>query len=194
MKLVIATHNRHKYEEIKALLPEGIELLTLSDIGCREEIPETGSTLKENASQKSAFVQERFGIDCFADDTGLMVEALGGRPGVYSARYAGENASYQDNVDKLLREMEGKTDRRAEFRTVISLRLGGEEFFFEGAVKGTILEDERGKEGFGYDPVFLPEGKDRTFAQMTLEEKGMLSHRARAVEKLIHFLKTRPRS
>ena len=187
MKLVFATHNRHKFEEISAVLPAGVELVpywTLSG----EEIPETGATLSEIASQKSAYVRDRFGLDCFADDTGLMVDALGGAPGVYSARYAGEHVTYRDNVLKLLSEMQGKEDRRARFMTVISLWLDGREYFFEGRVEGSITPDERGEAGFGYDPVFLPQGCDRTFAQMSLEEKGRMSHRARAVRAMVDFL------
>lgn len=187
MKLVFATHNRHKFEEIGAILPAGVELVpywTLSG----EEIPETGTTLSENASQKSAYVRDRFGLDCFADDTGLMVDALGGAPGVYSARYAGEHVTYRDNVLKLLSEMQGKEDRRARFVTVISLWLDGREYFFEGRVEGSITPDERGEAGFGYDPVFLPQGCDRTFAQMSLKEKGRMSHRARAVRAMVDFL------
>ena len=187
MKLVFATHNRHKFEEISAVLPAGVELVpywTLSG----EEIPETGATLSENASQKSAYVRDHFGLDCFADDTGLMVDALGGAPGVYSARYAGEHVTYRDNVLKLLSEMQGKEDRRARFMTVISLWLDGREYFFEGRVEGSITPDERGEAGFGYDPVFLPQGCDRTFAQMSLEEKGRMSHRARAVRAMVDFL------
>ena len=187
IKLVFATHNRHKFEEISALMPVGIELVpywTLSE----KEIPETGDTLSQNAYQKSSYVLQNYSLDCFADDTGLEVEALGGAPGVYSARYAGEQATYQDNVLKLMAAMEGKDNRRARFATVISLLLDGKEYFFNGYVDGVITRGQRGAEGFGYDPVFLPDGFDRTFAEMSLEEKGGISHRARAVRAMIGFL------
>ena len=153
-----------------------------------EDIPETGATLAENAGQKSAYVRDHFALDCFADDTGLEVEALDGAPGVYSARYAGENATYQDNVLKLLAALQGKTNRKARFATTISLRLEGREYLFNGYVEGEITPRQHGTDGFGYDPVFLPQGYDRTFAQMTLEEKGRISHRARAVRAMIRFL------
>lgn len=187
IKLVVATHNRHKFEEIAALMPSGVELKPYWELS-GEEIPETGDTLTENARQKSAYVREHFSADCFADDTGLEVEALDGAPGVYSARYAGPGATYQDNVDKLLQAMAGVQDRRARFVTLISLWLHGREYLFEGSVEGTILESPQGEDGFGYDPVFLPQGCDRSFAQMTLEEKGRISHRARATEAMIAFL------
>ena len=187
IKLVFATHNRHKFEEIAVLMPEGVELVPYWELS-GQEIPETGDTLAQNAYQKSSYVLRRFASDCFADDTGLEVAALNGAPGVYSARYAGEHATYRDNVNKLLREMEGARDRRARFVTVISLLLEGREYFFEGCVDGTIVRQPQGTDGFGYDPVFLPEGFDRTFAQMTLEEKGRISHRARAVQAMLGFL------
>ena len=192
IKLVFATHNRHKFEEISALMPAGIELVpywTLSE----KEIPETGDTLSQNAYQKSSYVLQNYGLDCFADDTGLEVEALGGAPGVYSARYAGEHASYQDNVLKLLAAMAGKENRRARFATVISLLLDGKEYFFNGYVDGMITRGQRGVEGFGYDPVFLVPEKGRTFGQLTAEEKGAISHRGKALrafsEKLATYLK-----
>ena len=174
IKLVVATHNRHKFEEIAALMPSGVELKPYWELS-GEEIPETGDTLTENARQKSAYVRQHFSADCFADDTGLEVDA-------------GPGATYRDNVDKLLQAMAGVQDRRARFVTVISLWLHGREYLFEGSVEGTILESAQGKEGFGYDPVFLPQGCDRSFAQMTLEEKGRISHRARATEAMIAFL------
>lgn len=188
IKLVFATHNRHKFQEIAALMPDGVELLPYWELSA-EDIPETGATLAENASQKSAYVREHFAMDCFADDTGLEVEALGGAPGVYSARYAGEQATYQDNVLKLLGALQGQDNRRARFATVISLRLEGREYLFNGYVDGQITREQHGADGFGYDPVFLPEGYDRTFAQMTLEEKGRISHRARAVQAMLGFLR-----
>lgn len=187
IKLVFATHNRHKFEEIAALMPRGVELIPYWELSA-EDIPETGATLAENAGQKSAYVRDHFALDCFADDTGLEVEALDGAPGVYSARYAGENATYQDNVLKLLAALQGKTNRKARFATTISLRLEGREYLFNGYVEGEITPRQHGTDGFGYDPVFLPQGYDRTFAQMTLEEKGRISHRARAVRAMIRFL------
>ena len=189
MELIFATHNQHKTEEAKEIGGSFIQLKNLKDIGCFEEIPETADTLPGNALQKARFVFERFHVNCFADDTGLEVEALDGRPGVYSARYAGEHCSYQDNVDKLLREMKGKTNRKACFKTVIALILDGKEYLFEGRVDGQIIEDQRGVSGFGYDPVFLPDGFSHTFAEMSEEEKNSISHRGRAMRKMMDFLK-----
>ncbi len=188
MKLVFATNNKHKLEEVKKLLPQQFQLITLAEAGIHSDIPETGTTLEENAAIKSRFVFERTGQNCFADDTGLEVEALNGAPGVYSARYAGEKCSFADNVNKLLREMSSKESRKAKFRTVISLILAGKEYLFEGIVEGEITRETKGIEGFGYDPVFKPDGFEKTFAEMTLEEKNKISHRARAVEKLVEFL------
>ena len=189
MELIFATHNQHKTEEAREIAASFIQIKNLKDIGCFEEIPETADTLPGNALQKARYVQEHFHVNCFADDTGLEVEALDGRPGVYSARYAGEHCSYQDNVDKLLREMKGMTNRRACFKTVIALILDGKEYLFEGRVDGRIIEDQRGMSGFGYDPVFLPDGFDRTFAEMSEEEKNSISHRGRAIRKMMDFLK-----
>lgn len=189
MKLVMATNNRHKFEEVNQMLPAEYSLQSLQDIGCNDDIPETADTLEGNAALKSAYVKEHFGLDCFADDTGLEVDALDGAPGVYSARYAGEKASYQDNVDKLMQAMEGQSNRKARFRTVISLLLDGEEYFFEGVVEGVITPSAHGNDGFGYDPVFQPEGFDRTFAEMSMDEKAAISHRGRATAALIEFLK-----
>lgn len=188
--LVFATNNKHKLEEVKKLLPEQFNLITLAEAGIHTDIPETADTLEGNASLKSRFVFERTVQNCFADDTGLEVEALNGAPGVYSARYAGEKCSFAENVNKLLLEMKDKENRKARFRTVISLIFDGKEYFFEGIVEGIITNDTKGTEGFGYDPVFKPEGFDKTFAEMTLEEKNKVSHRARAVEKLVEFLKS----
>lgn len=190
MKLVFATNNRHKLDEIRELLGDGFELLTLSDIGCNEDIPEEQPTLEGNARQKAFYVYEKYGYSCFADDTGLEVDALSGEPGVLSARYAGPGKDPQDNMDKVLKKMEGISNRKARFRTVISLVLEGEETQFEGVVKGEIIREKRGGAGFGYDPVFLPAGYDRTFAEMDVDEKNAISHRGRAVTKLIRFLKT----
>ena len=189
MELIFATHNQHKTEEAREIAASFILIKNLKDIGCFEEIPETADTLSGNALQKAHYVEEHFHVNCFADDTGLEVEALDGRPGVYSARYAGEHCSYQDNVDKLLREMKGKTNRKACFKTVIALILDGKEYLFEGRVDGQIIEDQRGMSGFGYDPVFLPDGFDRTFAEMSEEEKNSISHRGRAIRKMMDFLK-----
>lgn len=165
------------------------EVMSLEEIGCHEDIVEDADTIEGNAKIKADFVTNKFHVDCFADDTGLEVEALDGAPGVYSARYAGEHCSYQDNVDKLLREMKGKTNRKACFKTVIALILDGKEYLFEGRVDGQIIEDQRGMSGFGYDPVFLPDGFDRTFAEMSEEEKNSISHRGRAIRKMMDFLK-----
>jgi len=187
-KIVFATNNRHKLEEIGNILGNEFEVLSLSDIGYYDDIPETGDTLSENASQKSHTIFNRFNIDCFSDDTGLDIDALNGEPGVYSARYAGENASYNDNVNKVLSELKGFENRRAAFRTVISLILNGKEFQFEGRVAGQITKERRGVDGFGYDPVFLPDGFDITFAEMSQEIKNKISHRGKATEKLVAFL------
>lgn len=187
-KLVFATNNAHKLEEVRAILQEKFEVAGLDDIGCASDIPETGTTLQANASIKSHFVINNYKIDCFADDTGLEVNVLDGRPGVYSARYAGENASYEQNVDKLLMEMEASVDRKARFRTVISLMMDGIEYFFEGVVEGRIIRQRKGNSGFGYDPVFVPDGYEKTFAEMDASLKNNISHRARAIQKLADFL------
>jgi len=188
-KLVFATNNPHKIEEIKQILGDTFLILSLRDLNFEEDIPETGTTLRENASQKSHFIFERFGMDCFADDTGLEVDALGGDPGVYSARYAGEKATYDENVEKLLSQLKGEKIRSARFKTVISLLLDGKEYFFEGKVEGEITRERRGTDGFGYDPVFLPDGFTETFAEMSGGLKNKISHRGRAVAKLVDFLK-----
>lgn len=187
-KLVFATNNAHKLEELRAILGHDMEILSLNDIDCHDDIPETAATLEGNASLKSHYIYEHYGIDCFADDTGLEVEALNGAPGVYSARYAGEGHNSKANMQKLLHELEGEKNRKAQFRTVISLIEGGVEHQFEGIVKGCILEKEQGCEGFGYDPVFQPEGYDRSFGLLGSEIKNKISHRAHAVEKLCHYL------
>jgi XTP/dITP diphosphohydrolase len=188
MKLIFATHNPHKVEEIRPLLHRGIEIITLDEAGWREEIPEPFDSLEENASAKSAEIYRRTGLNCFSEDTGLEVEALDGAPGARSARYAGEEKSFEKNMDKLLRDLEGAGNRKARFRTVISLVIDGREYIFEGICPGEILKERRGSGGFGYDPVFVPEGRDRSFAEMSLAEKSAISHRARAVEKLVIFL------
>ncbi|MFN8164748.1 MAG: non-canonical purine NTP diphosphatase [Bacteroidia bacterium] len=188
MKLVFATGNQNKLKEVKAMLPKGITLLSLKDIDSEDDIPETGATVAENASIKARYVSDKFGMDCFADDTGLEVEALGGRPGVYSARYAGPACDPADNILKLLTELKGETNRRARFITVIALRLGEKEYLFEGIVNGRITESGSGTGGFGYDPVFVPDGYTQTFAEMTSEEKNNISHRGIAVKELVAFL------
>lgn len=189
LKLVFVTNNKHKLQEIKELLPGSVELLSLNDIGCFEDIPEPKDTLEENAAEKSFYVWNKFGLNCFADDTGLEIEALGGEPGVYSARYAGEEKSAEKNIDLVLQKLFKIKNRKARFRTVISLVVGGEEIQFEGIVDGVILAERRGADGFGYDPVFQPDGFDRSFAEMSLDEKNQVSHRARAVQKLVEYLK-----
>lgn len=187
MKLVFATNNRHKLQEVSAMLGEKFELLSLSDIGCTVDIPETSDTLSGNALQKARYVKEHFGIDCFADDTGLEVKALDGAPGVHSARYAGDHDS-EANITKLLGELKDKKDRTARFRTVIALLNGEKEYLFEGIVNGRIAEKREGYEGFGYDPVFVPDGYDCSFAQLGNDIKNTISHRARAIGKLVEFL------
>jgi len=167
-KIVFATNNKHKLEEIKSILKDKFEIISLKELGFEGDIPETGVTLKENASQKSHYIHDRYGVNCFADDTGLEVEALNGEPGVYSARYAGENCSYDDNVNKLLKELGDETNRKASFKTVISLIYDDKEYIFEGKVDGIITKEKHGDGGFGYDPVFLPDGYDQTFAEMSL--------------------------
>ncbi len=191
MDMIFATHNAHKTREARAILGDRWDLRDLRDVGCAEEIPETSDTLQGNALQKARYVVEHFHTSCFADDTGLEVEALGGRPGVYSARYAGEHCTYQDNVDKLLDEMRGVANRKACFRTVVALVMDGETHLFEGRVDGVITEEPRGEGGFGYDPVFQPDGYGQTFAEMGDEVKNGISHRARAMRKLVEFLRER---
>lgn len=188
MTIIFATNNAHKLAEVQAVLGEGYELLTPRDCDITEEIPEEQPTLEGNASQKAHYLFDRTGRDCFADDTGLEVEALGGAPGVHSARYATQGHDFAANNRLLLENLAGKENRRARFRTVISLILGGEEHLFEGIVEGRIIERESGCEGFGYDPLFIPDGYDKTFAQMTTDEKNAVSHRARAVRKLAAYL------
>lgn len=188
IKIVFATNNAHKIAEVKAVLGEGYELVTLKEVGITEDIPETGATLDENASLKARYVYNRTGLDCFADDTGLEVEALNGAPGVHSARYATDGHDFKVNNHKLLHELQGADNRRARFRTVISLIRGGVEQHVEGIVEGTIAREESGAEGFGYDPLFIPTGHDRSFAEMSAEEKNAISHRGRAVAKLAAIL------
>jgi XTP/dITP diphosphohydrolase len=188
MELVFATHNKNKVTEIRELLPQHITLLSLDDIGCTEDIPETAATLRENAQLKAGFVAENYGLDCFADDTGLMVDFLNGAPGVYSARYAGNHNDAEANMDKLLLNMAHATDRSAHFTTVIALHMAGKTMFFEGKVHGSITQERMGTKGFGYDPLFLPTGYDKTFAQLPLEVKNKIGHRGKAFLQLITHL------
>jgi XTP/dITP diphosphohydrolase len=187
MKIVFATNNPNKLKEIKALLPS-LEILSLQDIGCYDDIPETAETLEGNAQIKADYVTDRFGYNCFADDTGLEVNALHGAPGVYSARYAGEDADSEKNMHKLLSELKLKDNRNAQFRTVVALNIDKKQFQFEGICEGDILTEKHGKQGFGYDPIFKPLGFETSFAEMTMEEKGAISHRGKAIQKLIAFL------
>lgn len=191
MKIVFATHNAHKVSECKQIANGNLQIVSLSEIGYTKEIEETGTTLEENALIKARTIYESLGENCFADDTGLEVDALDGRPGVYSARYAGENATYHDNVIKLLKELEEHEQRSARFRTVVALILDGEEFLFSGEVEGSIINYCAGEGGFGYDPVFVPQGETLTFAQMSAEAKNMISHRGRAFQKLFAYLNSR---
>lgn len=188
-RLIFATNNAHKLGEVQALLGDAFELVTLRECGITEDIPETADTLEGNALQKARYVYKKTGMDCFADDTGLEVDALGGAPGVHSARYATDGHDFAANNRLLLKNLEGITDRTARFRTVIALILDGVEYTFEGRVEGTIATAESGSEGFGYDPLFVPSGEIITFAQMSAEAKNAISHRGRAVAKLVNFLK-----
>ena len=192
MKLVFATNNTHKLSEVRAIASARFSIISLQELGCFDEIPETGETLTENALQKAQYIHNKFQCSCFADDTGLEIEALAGRPGVYSARYAGEHCSFKDNIKKVLTELNGVVNRKACFKTVIALILHENQYFFEGKIDGEIIETEKGTNGFGYDPVFKPLGYDRTFAQMTEAEKNSISHRALAMKQLNDFLQTCP--
>ena len=189
MKIVFATNNPNKLKEIQSLIPKEIEIISLNEIGCNEDIPETGDTLEANAFQKAHYIKDNFNFDCFADDTGLEIDELNGDPGVYSARYAGPERNANANMNKVLNELKGKKNRKAQFRTAIALILKGEEHLFEGKVEGYISKDKQGNEGFGYDPIFIPENNIRSFAQMSMQEKGAISHRGRAVKKLVAYLK-----
>ena len=189
MKIVFATNNEHKLSEIRSILGDSIEVLSLNDIGCHVDIPETGTTLEENALQKAEYVYNHYHIDCFADDTGLEVDALGGAPGVYSARYAGDGHDSEANMTKLLHELGENDNRKARFRTVIALIINGKVNTFDGIVNGEIIREKRGGEGFGYDPIFEPEGYNKTFAELGVDIKNQISHRARATQKLAEYLK-----
>ncbi len=189
MKLVFATNNRHKLDEVRAIVGDRVEILSLNDIDCHDEIPETADTLQGNALIKARYIYEKYAVNCFADDTGLEVDALNGEPGVYSARYAGEECNSEANMQKLLQNLTGKKERSAQFRTVIALIIDGEEKLFNGIVKGNISTEKKGNSGFGYDPIFVPEGYSESFAQMGSEEKNSISHRFRATEQLSNYLK-----
>ena len=189
MKLVFATNNKHKLQEVRDIVGDRVEVLSLSDIDCNDDIPETADTLQGNALIKARYIYEKYGVDCFADDTGLEVEALDGAPGVYSARYAGEECDSEANMKKLLHNLTDKNNRNAQFRTVIALLINGEERLFNGIVKGVIATEKMGTSGFGYDPIFIPEGFSESFAQMDASMKNSISHRYRATEELSKFLK-----
>lgn len=188
MKLVFATHNKNKFAEVKALLPHHIELLSLDDIGCNEDIEETANTIEGNAILKANYVRDNYQLDCFADDTGLEVKSLNNEPGVYSARYAGKDNNSQANIEKLLNNLADKKDRSARFKTAIALSMNHSEVLFLGICEGKIIEELRGDSGFGYDPVFQPDGYDKTFAEMTLQQKGEIGHRGKAMRQLIDYL------
>jgi len=188
MELVFASNNPNKLKEIAVLLPKGIILKSLADIGCSEDIPETQPTIEGNALQKAKYISQKYRVNCFADDTGLEIDALNGKPGVYSARYAGAQKSAEDNMDKVLSELADNDNRKAHFKTVIALLLNGKELLFEGIIKGAIANHKAGDKGFGYDPIFIPQGFSKTFAEMELTEKNKISHRAIAVHKLISYL------
>ena len=188
MKLVFATHNKNKFIEVKTMLPHHIELLSLTDIGCNEDIPETAETIEGNAILKADYVREKYNLNCFADDTGLEIKSLNDEPGVYSARYAGPSNNSVANMEKLLKNLEGKQDRSARFKTAIALHLEHEEIMFLGICEGDITEKPRGEAGFGYDPIFQPKGFDKTFAEMTLTQKSEIGHRGKAMRQLIDYL------
>lgn len=188
MKLVFASNNKHKIQEVRQLLPDTIEIVSLEEIGCVEEIPETADTIEGNAALKANYVTQNYVLPCFADDSGLEVEALDGAPGVYSARYGGEQKNDNDNIEKLLKELKGESNRNAQFKTVIALNLNKKQYLFTGIVKGKITTEKRGTNGFGYDPVFVPENFDKTFAELSAEDKNKISHRAKAVKELVEWL------
>lgn len=189
MKLVFASNNKNKIQEIRQLLPPNIEVLSLAEIGCTEDIAETADTIEGNAALKADYVTQNYNLPCFADDSGLEVEALNGAPGVYSARYAGEQKDDDDNIQKLLVELKDEKNRNAQFKTVIALNLNDKQYLFTGVIKGKIINEKRGTNGFGYDPVFIADDSDKTFAELTSEEKNKVSHRAKAVEQLVQWLK-----
>lgn len=189
MKLVFATNNLNKIKEVQAILPSNIQIVSLQEIGCNEDIPETSATIEGNAIQKATYIKENYGYDCFADDTGLEVEILDGEPGVYSARYAGETKDANANMDKLLKKLEAKTNRNARFKTVIALIINDELYTFTGICSGSITKNKKGKDGFGYDPIFMPNGYTKTFAELPLAEKNKIGHRGKAIQQLIDYFK-----
>ncbi len=189
MKIVFATNNTHKIKEVQSMLPDGITLVSLESISCFEDIPETADTIEGNAIMKANYITEKYGYDCFADDTGLEVTALNGAPGVFSARYAGPQRDANDNMEVLLQNLEGSADRSAQFKTVIVLNLVGKQYLFTGIAAGAITTEKQGDQGFGYDPIFCPDGFSETFAQLTLVQKGQISHRGKATQQLLDFLK-----
>jgi XTP/dITP diphosphohydrolase len=191
MELVFASNNKHKLDEVKSVIGTTCTILSLSDIGCYDDIPEDKPDLQGNALQKAHYIYRKYRRDCFSDDTGMEIEALDGRPGVYSARYAGNQCSFEDNMNKVLHEMQHHTNRKACFRTVVALIMEGKEYLFEGRVDGMILCEKHGQQGFGYDPIFQPLGYDVSFAEMDMETKNAISHRGRALEKLLYFLKAK---
>ena len=188
LDLVFATNNAHKLGEVQAIVGGRFKIKSLDDIGCEDDIPETGHTFQENAQQKTDYLFSKYNVNCFGDDSGLEVDALNGEPGVYSARYSGSR-DMEKNIDLVLERLDGKANRTARFKTVISLLLNGEQYFFEGAIEGRIITERRGEKGFGYDPIFIPDGYDKTFAEMSPEGKNKISHRAVAVQQLAAFLK-----
>ncbi|MEO5788092.1 non-canonical purine NTP diphosphatase [Gelidibacter sp.] len=188
MQLVFATNNLNKLKEVQSLIPDHIKLLSLADIGCVEDVPETQDTIEGNAIQKAEYIKKHYGYDCFADDTGLEVDALNGEPGVYSARYAGEQRNSEDNIQKILKNLNNESNRNAQFKTVIALEFQGKQHLFTGICKGEITMDKMGDQGFGYDPIFKAEGYDKTFAEISLEEKNRIGHRGKAVQLLVQFL------
>jgi XTP/dITP diphosphohydrolase len=190
MQLIFATHNKHKSKEVKSVIPNSITVSDLSEIGYHKDIAETADTIEGNALLKAQTIFNETGMNCFSDDSGLLVDALNGAPGVYSARYAGEQKNDEDNLQKLLKELSGKENRKAYFKTVIALLIDGKEQLFEGIINGAISHEKKGTDGFGYDPIFIPDGYQRSFAEMSLEEKSTISHRAIALKKMIEFLKT----
>lgn len=188
MQLVFASNNKNKIKEIQSLVPNSIQILSLIDIGCFDDIPETADTIEGNAALKANYVTEKFGFNCFADDSGLEVDALNGAPGVYSARYAGEPKDDNKNIEKVLENLNGKTNRKANFKTVICLNLDGEQHLFTGIINGKIIKEKIGTNGFGYDPIFVADGYEKTFAELSMEEKSSISHRGKAVRQLVDFL------
>lgn len=191
MQLVFASNNKNKIKEIQLLVPNSIQIVSLEDIGCFDEIPETANTIEENAILKANYVTEKYGYNCFADDSGLEIDALNGEPGVYSARYAGEPKDDNKNIDKVLENLKGKTNRKANFKTIICLNIEGQQHLFTGIIEGEIIDEKIGNNGFGYDPIFVADGYQKTFAELSMEEKSTISHRGKAVRQLVAFLSSK---